>query len=117
MSSCRSDGIKERTSIALEDIDSYKLHQSISSKVKMLLLTSSVTFATLSAFALADIDNVNLPWNFFNSPQSGIGSWYRSSAVQDPTNGKSWCAYKYFNSDTVFAVVNATSLDSSDKCD
>ncbi|KAJ6208011.1 hypothetical protein PSV09DRAFT_2373913 [Bipolaris maydis] len=38
------------------------------------------------------------------SVTSGIGSWYRASASQDSTTGKSWCGYPYSNSDPVFAV-------------
>ncbi|RYN16372.1 hypothetical protein AA0112_g12543 [Alternaria arborescens] len=63
-----------------------------------------IALVALIGSALADIHNVNLPSNFFDGPQSGIGSWYRASAGQDSTNGKSWCAYTYYNSDPVFAV-------------
>ncbi|KAF1928457.1 uncharacterized protein M421DRAFT_420999 [Didymella exigua CBS 183.55] len=70
----------------------------------MLSLTYPIALASLAASALADIHNVNLPSNFFDTPQSGIGSWYRASAGQDSTNGKSWCAYTYYNSDPIFAV-------------
>ncbi|RGP81751.1 hypothetical protein FLONG3_136 [Fusarium longipes] len=51
----------------------------------------------------ADIYNTNLPSGFFPGAQSGIGSWYRASTSQDSTNGQSWCGYKYYNSDPVFA--------------
>ncbi|KAG9187948.1 hypothetical protein G6011_01871 [Alternaria panax] len=70
----------------------------------MLSLTYPIALVALIAPALADIHNVSLPPNFFDDPQSGVGSWYRASAGQDSTNGKSWCAYTYYNSDPVFAV-------------
>jgi len=60
-------------------------------------------FAMLAPFALADIYPVALPSWDLNGPQSGVGSWYRASAGQDSTNGKSWCAYEYYNSDPIFA--------------
>ncbi|PRP86273.1 hypothetical protein PROFUN_05414 [Planoprotostelium fungivorum] len=39
----------------------------------------------------------------FRSPMSGIGSWFRASNSGDSTNGNSWCGYRYYNSDPVFA--------------
>lgn len=78
-------------------------------------LTHLATFVVLTAPVLADIHNVNLPSNFFSGPQSGIGSWYRASADQDSTNGKSWCGYTYYNSDPIFAVVSSGSSDISSK--
>jgi hypothetical protein len=62
-------------------------------------------FAMLAPLALADIYPVALPSWDLNGPQSGVGSWYRASAGQDSTNGKSWCAYEYYNSDPIFAPV------------
>lgn len=76
-------------------------------------LTHLSTLVILTVPVLADIHNVNLPSNFFNGPQSGIGSWYRASAGQDSTNGKSWCGYKYFNSDPIFAVVSPNNSNKS----
>ncbi|KAF4953789.1 hypothetical protein FGADI_5782 [Fusarium gaditjirri] len=67
------------------------------------LLTFSVIVGTIMTSVVADIYNVNVPSGFFPGPQAGIGSWYRASAGQDSTNGKSWCGYTYFNSDPVFA--------------
>ncbi|KAL6915582.1 hypothetical protein FSHL1_007032 [Fusarium sambucinum] len=52
----------------------------------------------------ASIYPVNVPSGFFPGAQSGIGSWYRASSNPDSTNGQSWCGYKYYNSDAVFAV-------------
>ena len=62
--------------------------------------------AILAPLALADIYSVALPSWDLNGPQSGVGSWYRASAGQDSTNGKSWCAYEYYNSDPIFAPVS-----------
>jgi hypothetical protein len=73
-------------------------------------LTYPIALVTLAASALADIHNVNTPQGFFEGPQSGIGSWYRASAGQDSTNGRSWCGYTYYNSDPVFAVVCTNTL-------
>lgn len=78
-------------------------------------LTHLATFVVLTAPVLADIHNVTLPSNFFSGPRSGIGSWYRASAGQDSTNGKSWCGYTYYNSDPIFAVVSSGSSDISSK--
>jgi len=64
-----------------------------------------IALVILAASALADIHNVNTPQGFFEGPQTGIGSWYRANAGADATNGKSWCAYTYYNSDPIFAVV------------
>ncbi|KAF2031329.1 hypothetical protein EK21DRAFT_63471 [Setomelanomma holmii] len=57
-------------------------------------LAGSVALISFVVSALADIHDVNLPSNFFSGPQSGIGSWYRASANQDSTNGKSYCMYQ-----------------------
>lgn len=88
----------------------------ISSTSKLLILHSDrynmsslkqlVTLSILAATSVADIYPVDLPaWNL-NGPQSAIGSWYRASAGADSTNGKSWCAYQYYNSDPIFAPVS-----------
>jgi hypothetical protein len=66
--------------------------------------------ALLAPLALADIYPVALPSWDLNGPQTGVGSWYRASAGQDSTNGKSWCAYAYYNSDPIFAPVSRTGL-------
>ncbi|KAF5579435.1 hypothetical protein FPCIR_11093 [Fusarium pseudocircinatum] len=67
------------------------------------LLTLSIMVGAIATPVVADIYNVNVPSGFFSGPQSGIGSWYRASTGQDSTNGQSWCGYKYYNSDPVFA--------------
>lgn len=80
-------------------------------------MPSIVHIAALSTMAvsvLADIHQVSMPsaangGPFFQGPQSGVGSWYRASANQDSTNGKSWCGYTYYNSDPLFAVVRRNS--------
>ena len=69
-------------------------------------LKQLATLSILAASAVADIYPVTLPAWKLNGPQSGIGSWYRASAGADSTNGKSWCAYQYFNSDPIFAPVS-----------
>jgi hypothetical protein len=48
---------------------------------------------------------VNTCQGFFESSQSGTGSWYRASARQDSNSGRSWCAHTYYNSYPVFAMV------------
>ncbi|KAK7428394.1 hypothetical protein QQZ08_005013 [Neonectria magnoliae] len=63
--------------------------------------TSLILFAVP---AFASIYPVTVPSNFFPGPQSGIGSWYRANAAPDSTSGISWCGYKYYNSDPLFAV-------------
>ena len=68
-------------------------------------LRQLAALSILAASALADIYPVNLPEWSLNGPQTGVGSWYRASASQDSTTGKSWCAYTYYNSDPVFAPV------------
>ena len=78
-------------------------------------LTHFSTLFVLTVHALADLHNVNVPSNFFSGPQSGIGSWYRASAGQDSTNGRSWCGYTYYNSDPIFAVVSSNLSDISSK--
>ena len=103
-------------SIGIRVTNIYKLQQTAPSKLKMPSLAYPIALVTLAASALADIHNVNLPSNFFGGPQSGIGSWYRASASQDSTNGKSWCAYTYFNSDPVFAVVGDNPFDIPESC-
>ncbi|KAL1622333.1 hypothetical protein SLS56_008770 [Neofusicoccum ribis] len=55
-----------------------------------------------AGFSLGDIVSVSLPSGFFEGPQTGIGSWFRST--NDGTNGNSWCSYPYYDSDPVFAV-------------
>ena len=75
----------------------------------MSSLKQLATISILAATSVADIYQVNLPEWSLNGPQSAIGSWYRASAGADSTNGKSWCAYEYFNSDPVFAPVSTTS--------
>ncbi|SCO16234.1 uncharacterized protein FFB20_14951 [Fusarium fujikuroi] len=67
------------------------------------LIAFSMVVGTIATSVVADIYNVNVPSGFFSGPQSGIGSWYRASTGQDSTNGQSWCGYKYYNSDPVFA--------------
>lgn len=62
-------------------------------------------FLSLAASAVADIHQTTLPSGFYPGPQQGIGSWYRASNGGDSTNGNSWCGYKYYNSDPLFAVV------------
>jgi hypothetical protein len=75
----------------------------------MSSLKQLATLSILAATSVADIYPVNLPaWNL-NGPQSAIGSWYRASAGADSTNGKSWCAYQYYNSDPIFAPVSMSS--------
>lgn len=74
------------------------------------MLTASSLLLLLSALStsttLAAIFPVTTPVGFFdNGAQIGIGSWFRASADQDATNGKSWCGYKYQDGDKVFAVV------------
>lgn len=70
------------------------------------LIALSMVVGTIATPVLADIYNVNVPSGFFSGAQSGIGSWYRASTGQDSTNGQSWCGYKYYNSDPVFAPVS-----------
>jgi len=77
----------------------------------MLSLANIAILSAMAGCTLADIYPVTVPpaadgGSFFKGPQSGIGSWYRATAGQDDTNGKSWCGYSYFNSDPVFAVVS-----------
>lgn len=96
---------KDRLERCRQIINTHKLQQTVPSKSNMPSPAYPIALAALIGSALADIHNVNLPSNFFDGPQSGIGSWYRASAGQDSTNGKSWCAYTYYNSDPVFAVV------------
>jgi len=69
-------------------------------------LKQLVALSLLAAFSVAEIYPVTVPSWSLNGPQSGIGSWYRASAGADSTNGKSWCAYEYYNSDPVFAPVS-----------
>ena len=75
----------------------------------MSSLKQLATLSILAATSVADIYQVNLPEWSLNGPQSAIGSWYRASAGADSTNGKSWCAYQYFNSDPIFAPVSMSS--------
>lgn len=70
------------------------------------LITLSMMVGTIATSVVADVYNVNVPSGFFPGPQSGIGSWYRASTGQDSTNGNSWCGYKYYNSDPLFAPVS-----------
>jgi hypothetical protein len=83
-----------------------KHHQRLTN-VKMPSISYPIALVALAASALADIHNVQIPAGFYdNGKQSnGVGSWYRASAGADSTNGKSWCAYSYYNSDPIFAVV------------
>lgn len=78
----------------------------------MLSLANIAILSAMAGCTLADIYPATIPpaadgGSFFSGPQSGIGSWYRASAGSDSTNGKSWCAYTYFNSDPIFAVVSS----------
>jgi hypothetical protein len=82
----------------------------------MSSLKQLVTLSILAATSVADIYPVNVPAWDLNGPQSAIGSWYRASANADATNGKSWCAYEYFNSDPVFAPVSLTSISQAACC-
>jgi hypothetical protein len=97
--------IKTSLFTAFQFVCSVKVQPSLGTLLNMPSLTYPIALVILAASALADIHNVNTPKGFFEGPQSGIGSWYRASAGQDSTNGKSWCAYTYYNSDPVFAVV------------
>jgi hypothetical protein len=74
----------------------------------MSILKQLATLSILAATSAADIYPVNIPAWDLNGPQSAIGSWYRASAGADSTNGKSWCAYQYYNSDPIFAPVRMT---------
>ena len=78
-------------------------------RCKMSSLKQLTVLFILAATSVADIYPVTLPQWSLNGPQSGIGSWYRASAGADATNGKSWCAYQYFNSDPIFAPVSIDS--------
>lgn len=78
----------------------------------MLSLAFPIALVTFASSTLADIYNVNVPRGFFEGPQTGVGSWYRANAGADATNGKSWCAYAYYNSDPIFAVVCDSSCNS-----
>jgi hypothetical protein len=73
----------------------------------MFNLKQLSALSLLATSAVADIYQVGLPSWDLNGPQSGIGSWYRASAGADSTNGKSWCAYNYYNSDPIFAPVSS----------
>lgn len=75
----------------------------------MSRLKQLATLSILAATSVADIYEVNLPNWDLSGPQSAIGSWYRASAGADSTNGKSWCAYSYYNSDPIFAPVSMSS--------
>lgn len=79
----------------------------------MFSLKQLATLSILTATSVADIYEVKLPSWDLSGPQSAIGSWYRASAGADSTNGKSWCAYSYYNSDPIFAPV---SMDSKIRC-
>lgn len=75
----------------------------------MFSLNQLATLSILTVTSVADIYEVNLPSWDLSGPQSAIGSWYRASAGADSTNGKSWCAYSYYNSDPIFAPVSKSS--------
>lgn len=74
----------------------------------MQLVTVAPFVLALAAPAVADVHKTTVPAGFYSGPQQGIGSWFRASNGGDSTNGNSWCGYKYYNSDPVFAVVSIT---------
>jgi hypothetical protein len=86
-------------------------HQTLTN-LKMPSISYPIALVALAASSLADIHNVQIPSGFYDNGKQtdGVGSWYRASAGADATNGKSWCAYAYYNSDPIFAVVCNTSL-------
>lgn len=86
---------------------------------KLALLCSAVAFVSATptpttpqepSLTKRDFTSNQPTGAFTGTPESGIGSWYRSDNAQDYTNGKSWCGYAYYDDSPLFAPVSTGTI-------